>query len=79
MQCVYCGWRRGGHDPQCPNAMSQGSVERETALADFRRGRDHGRGGKEPEPNSNPAYMLGWGQGVVALEEAENGYDPRFD
>ena len=37
-----------------------------------------GRSGKKPQ-QSDQAYMEGWHDGEIALEECENGHDPRFD
>lgn len=36
-----------------------------------------GRAGKEPT-SKDASYMIGWGGGNVALEEAQNSHDPRF-
>lgn len=44
----------------------------------YETGWNDARAGKEPT-SKNATYMIGWGSGNVALEEAENGYDPRFD
>lgn len=71
MKCHYCGYRDGHHDPLCPKP---GSPE----MATWNRGESDGRAGKEPA-ESGKIYMMGWGVGNVALEEAANGFDPRFD
>jgi hypothetical protein len=64
--CYYCR-HTGGHDPMCPGRPT----------VEWQRGRDAGRAGEEPK-SGLPVYMLGWQVGRVALEEAENGHDPRF-
>ena len=75
-RCHYCKWERGCHDPACPAIAPQ--EHRENALEDYRRGAKEGRAGKDLPVMENATYRLGWLSGVVALEEAENGYDPKF-
>ncbi len=71
MNCYYCGWRNGHHDPNCPNVAKDPLHIWEEGYAD-------GRIGTEPT-NTGKVYRLGYGRGIVALESYENGYDPRFD
>lgn len=74
MKCRYCGYRDGHHDPLCPKP---GSPEMEI----WERGYKDGRQGKSGELGwaFNLLYTMGWKEGNIALEEAANGFDPRFD
>ena len=72
MRCQYCGYRLGQHNPNCPKP---GSV----AMEIWQRGERDGRAGKELALHTLESYQLGWIQGNIALEEAQNGFDPRFD
>lgn len=63
--CYFCGWREGKHDPYCPR--------KETV--EWKEGKSDGRSGKDAA-HRGPVYQLGFGRGVVAREEAENGFDP---
>jgi len=65
MDCYYCGWKNGHHDPNCPQEKNN----------DWEQGYSDGRAGL-PNQRDDPVYLLGYGRGVVALEEAENGFDP---
>lgn len=76
MRCSRCAWEQG-HDPSCPEQIQDVALK-EAVLRDYDEGYRAGRSGLEIRSNKGP-YKLGWGRGVVALEEAENGYDPRFD
>lgn len=67
-KCPYCSWRDNKHDPRCPQQYSP----------QWDRGWKDGRSGKSMQEDDEE-YNLGWGEGLVALEEAENGYDPRFE
>lgn len=71
--CYYCKWRNGHHDPDCPNLTPANSPERKL----YEKGWEDGRQAK-PETSDHPAYKLGYGNGMCALEEYENGFDPRF-
>jgi hypothetical protein len=73
--CYYCRYERGGHDACCPY-VARNTGEARFALAEWHRGRNDGADGMQPR-NSNPIYMLGWKVGECALEEQQNGYDPR--
>lgn len=78
MRCLYCGYSEGGHDLRCPESMS--GEEKAQAHKFWRVGYDHGRSGDSEEEldEPHPSYDLGYGRGVVVLEELENGHDPRF-
>ena len=73
-KCVLCRWERGAHDPACPEVAE----DKQQALKDNRRGYYDGRGGFDMADSETPSYKLGYLCGVVALEEAENGYDIRW-
>lgn len=79
MRCLYCGYSEGKHSEACPESMSgDAKVQAHKVWQD---GYRLGRGALSLETKRMLAatYNLGYGQGVVALEEAENGHDPRFD
>ena len=73
--CYYCAWRNGHHDPHCPQRQLHSETVFVLHKTLWEAGYKKGRGGQEPT-NDDPVYMLGYGRGVVALEEAENGFDP---
>ncbi len=73
-QCMRCGYYHGGHAAGCPSNFPAHSPERNA----YRAGRQDGRSGKAEALPENPSYALGFREGVVALEEAQNGFDPRF-
>ncbi len=76
-KCYMCNWDVG-HDPICP---TQASDPKEAERV-FHIGWKHGRSGGSENPGTTSyqgAYHLGYLEGVCALEEAENGEDPRFD
>lgn len=75
LRCTLCAHERGTHDDACPERAAPGM--RIVADHDYSRGYRDGRSGRAIDVGS-PAYRLGWRCGVVALEEAENGYDPRW-
>lgn len=77
MRCDRCRYSGDKHDPACPESMS--GVEKNRAKDDWNNGYQMGRSGREKPADSNAYYSLGYHEGVVALEEAENGHDPRFD
>lgn len=74
-RCYYCRYERGGHDAYCPY-VARNTGEAQFAMDEWHRGRDDGADGRQPR-NGNPIYMLGWKAGEIALEEQQNGYDPR--
>ncbi|TSC84313.1 MAG: hypothetical protein G01um101413_608 [Parcubacteria group bacterium Gr01-1014_13] len=75
--CPYCSYGEPGHDKACPESMSgQAKV---LAQKSCQAGYRQGRSGKPEPTDASASYSLGYGRGIVALEEAENGYDPRFD
>jgi hypothetical protein len=74
-RCHFCHWGHGGHDEACPEVAKN----KERAHTDRRRGWDDGRAGKAMPEAENRTYKLGWVMGTAALEEAQNGYDPRFN
>ncbi len=73
MRCWSCRWSDGRHDPACPDFLKT-----KEAKAMYETGWNDARAGKEPT-SKNATYMIGWGSGNVALEEAENGYRPGID
>lgn len=73
-QCTWCRYYRGGHAAGCPSVFPENSPEKNA----FRAGRDDGRSGKAEARQENQFYALGFLEGVAALEEAQNGFDPRF-
>jgi len=72
MECPKCKHKNGLHNPACPKALGTPEAE-----AMYQRGREDGRAGRS-KTEENPTYRLGYGNGVCALEEKQNGYDPRF-
>ncbi len=77
MPCHYCGYGKGGHNAACPESMS-GDAKAQ-AWKDWRTGYAQGSSGEDETPMQGATYHVGWLSGVVALEERENGHDPRFD
>ncbi|MBI4086685.1 hypothetical protein HY416_01735 [Candidatus Kaiserbacteria bacterium] len=74
-QCIWCGAYKNGHDDGCPSAFPAHSPEKNSYHAGWRDGR---AGKTEPTLQESKFYMCGFGLGIVALEEAQNGFDPRF-
>lgn len=66
MSCMYCGWRENRHDANCPKVNDPKGMER------WEQGYNDGRKGKQPVSAGDTHYMMGWNQGNVALEVAEN-------
>jgi hypothetical protein len=64
--CYYCRHRNGQHDPNCPQGDDP----------NWQYGWKDGRRGWEAV-STHPRYLLGYSIGIVALEESENGRDPR--
>ena len=68
MDCFYCGWYDNNHAPNCPKKSTP----------EFQRGYEDGRYNKivgfDP---SKTDYNFGYSRGIIALENSENGYDPR--
>ncbi|MBI2049183.1 MAG: hypothetical protein HYT29_02000 [Parcubacteria group bacterium] len=73
-QCMWCGYYHGGHAAGCPSNFPANSPERNM----YRAGRQDGRSGNAEAFPENSSYALGFRAGIVALEEAQNGFDPRF-
>jgi hypothetical protein len=71
MECYFCGWSGGKHHPACPNTNRITQNE-----SDWRKGHADWRAGKPVQVPDNASYMLGFTAGNVALEEAENGFNP---
>ena len=65
--CPYCRYRNDQHDLNCPRGYDR----------DWSYGWHDGRRGWEAV-STHPRYLLGYSIGIVGLEEAENGHDPRF-
>lgn len=74
-RCHLCHWTQGCHDGACPEV----SDDKPRALIDRRRGWNDGRAGNDMPAAESAAYKLGWVHGTSALEEAQNGHDPRFN
>ena len=74
-RCSYCRRNRVGyqkhivHSIGCPQVIP-------AAESVWRAGWNDGRKGKLEPESSDPTYIMGFYQGVCALEEAENGFDP---
>lgn len=66
MKCQWCEWENK-HNPLCP----------QTQDPKWEEGFKEGNSGKLSS-SSDPVFMLGWNAGAKAMEERENGYDPRF-
>ena len=79
MKCLYCGYSEGGHNAACPESVAGDTKVQAHKV--WQEGHRLGRGGRSERPadDMSAIYNLGYSQGVVALEEAENGHDPRFD
>lgn len=75
--CCYCRFGAGKHDVACPASMSGDAKVQAHKTWDA--GYRTGRSGKPKPTDASATYSLGYGRGVVALEEYENGHDPRFD
>ncbi|OGH91956.1 MAG: hypothetical protein A2534_01175 [Candidatus Magasanikbacteria bacterium RIFOXYD2_FULL_39_9] len=76
-KCRCCKWTGNKHDVACPEGMS--GITKVQALKAWDDGYRHGRGGREEPADTNASYTLGYLNGVVALEEVENGFDPNSD
>ncbi len=81
---MLCGWYAPGdgvgresHDPACPEIQPAGL--KVSSRVDNQRGFRDGRSGRDADSLGSAFYRLGYNRGVVALEEAENGHDIRFD
>lgn len=66
-RCHYCRCSNR-HNPVCPETDP---VVRATRINRYHAGWNAGRVWK-PETDSHPTYLLGYGEGVCAAEEAEN-------
>lgn len=74
MKCCMCAWERF-HDPTCPESQVQSL--KAAARLDYQRGYRDGRQARGLDRAESSVYLLGFWRGTVALEEAENGHDPR--
>ncbi len=70
-RCFYCRFGNGAHGADCPQP---GTPE----MAQWKEGYADGRSGKTDSPTGSQSYRMGYIAGECALEEAENGHDPRF-
>lgn len=70
MSCHYCRWSLNKHDQACPVLESSDS---KSEL--WNRGNSDGRAGR-PFASEDQTYSLGYHNGVIAREEASNGFDP---
>lgn len=79
--CRFCGCRGQGNVPgdrhalACPMFGKKLDTSKEV---EWEAGWNHGRDGAEAMNPAQPVYMLGYRKGEAALEEAQNGHDPRF-
>jgi hypothetical protein len=64
--CTRCRHGEGSHDPACPTREAGSEVE-------YSLGWEVGRAGEACPEGVHPSFRLGWVNGTVALEEAENG------
>lgn len=71
MQCDRCRYHNGNHDVACPESMS--GVTKLQAMVNWTEGYRAGRSGEAKPHGASRTYSLGYGIGVVSLEEAENG------
>ncbi len=71
--CRFCRYTGGAHNMlACPEAMA--GEKKATAKAAWNDGYHNARQGKErPADDANPSYRLGYHQGEIALEAAQNG------
>lgn len=88
--CSYCKHLYGAHSQACPEAVKDEELKR-TRVALYKLGWRAGRSwGTEPSQLNadhcvgmnfakHPTFDMGVNEGNIALEEAENGYDPRLD
>lgn len=72
MNCTFCGHAGNYHDKYCP----AGHKVREKIFWD---GYAEGRSDVAEPSSKDPIFQMGFYKGVCVLEEAVNGYDPRFD
>lgn len=72
MECQFCRYSQGHHAANCPEGNKK-------AEALFWRGYKEGREGLSEASYKNPIFEMGFQAGVIALEEAINGYDPSRD
>ncbi|MDO8564434.1 MAG: hypothetical protein Q7R88_00365 [bacterium] len=71
--CNYCGRNRVGKEPILHKTGCPQVIRRNLPL--YLNGWDDGKLGR-PESSNNPAYKMGYGNGICAAEEAENGWNP---
>ena len=72
-RCHFCRCSEGKHDPDCPVVDPRNKADYDAGWAVGRKGLDH------PMESMSNAWTMGWANGNSGFEEAENGYDPRFD
>ena len=66
LTCRFCGWFNR-HNPNCPVVTKNRAV--------WEAGYEAGRKGHVFD-HRNPTWVIGFLQGNIALEEAQNGFDP---
>lgn len=86
MRCIFCRFESGddlphrspNHHADCPDKLGLTDEEKKTRQKHFWLGHNEAQrldvmpaDGKE-----NPQYSMGWGEGLCAMEERENGYNP---
>lgn len=76
MRCRYCGYQDGHHNSRCPKPNSSEMKIWEHGHSDGCRGKVCFRSIKEL---ANPFYQMGWNQGALAREEAENGFESEIE
>ncbi len=73
-RCHYCGYLKGGHDPNCPHPSADLALARKPwppKVEAWERGYQDGWNGR-PEAEMSPAYIMGWVKGTSDLETHEN-------
>lgn len=87
MRCVYCRreYSTGvyqkddpNHHADCPDKAGLSTEEAKKRRTAFWIGHKEGQTLDQPNPLDavNPQYMMGFGEGICAVEERENGYNP---
>lgn len=75
MKCNFCRWAKGHHDENCPNSVCD---DNDTRMTQWNRGYKDGRSGAVncKANDENETYVIGYATGNIALEEAQNGFNP---
>lgn len=70
-KCSYCDRPENAHHEACPGVNKNSQSEWNQGYTDGRSNR--------ASKDLGPTYKLGYGHGVVAQEETENGFDPVYE